>query len=132
MKAIPGAPGLPEPYDRLKQPAQKGKELMRLLINSYGKTWHTWHTGRHDGEPGTPLPTGDPVLMWSFNREGECDTALAEDRNRTMEIDTVTKAADRQDFVAISHPQHGVDDMAGDFTGTRPIPGVVDENARDR
>jgi hypothetical protein len=59
-------------------------------MNSYGKTWHTWHTGRHDGEPGDALPLGDPKLMWSFNRDGEAD------------------------------------EMAGEFTGTTPIPGVTD------
>jgi hypothetical protein len=27
-------------------------------MNSYGKTWHTWHTGRHiDPEPAPPSPS---------------------------------------------------------------------------
>ncbi|RCW46120.1 uncharacterized protein DUF1264 [Halopolyspora algeriensis] len=117
------APGLPEKAE---------KALMKLLVNSYGKTWHTWHTGRHDGEPGTALPQGEPTLMWSFNREGECDPALAADRNRLLDIDTAAKSADRQDFVPLARPQHGVDDMAADFTDTRPIPGVVDERAEER
>jgi hypothetical protein len=112
------APGLPEVAE---------KALMKLLMNSYGKTWHTWHTGRHDGQPGTALPLGEPKLMWSFNREGECDPALAEDRDRAMDIDTAAKATDRQDFVHMAHPQHGVDDMASQFTNTRSVPGVVDE-----
>lgn len=112
------APGLPETAE---------KALMKLLMNSYGKTWHTWHTGRHDGEPGTALPMGDPKLMWSFNREGECDPELAADRNRAMDIDTAAKATDRQEFLPMAHPQRGVDDMAAEFTDTRSIPGVVDE-----
>ncbi|WP_218105956.1 DUF1264 domain-containing protein [Micromonospora citrea] len=36
------APGLPEPAERA---------LMAMLMNSYGKTWHTWHTGRLDTGP---------------------------------------------------------------------------------
>ncbi len=114
------APGLPEKAE---------KSLMKLLVNSYGKTWHTWHTGRHDQGPGMGLPMGDPKLMWSFNREGESDPALAQDRNRVMGIDTAAKQADRQDFVPLARPQRGVDAMASDFTGTRPIPGVVDEQS---
>jgi hypothetical protein len=65
------APGLPDAAE---------KAFFELLVNSYGKTWHTWHTGRHDGEPGHTLPMGDPKLMWSFNREGECDESLKADR----------------------------------------------------
>jgi uncharacterized protein DUF1264 len=114
------APGLPEKAE---------KALMKQLMNSYGKTWHTWHTGRHDrpvGGNGTTLPLGDPQLMWSFNREGECDEGLAANRDEAMSLDTAAKAADRQDFVPLAHPQHGVDAMASAFTGTRPIPGVTD------
>ena len=29
---------------------------------------------------------GDPKLMWSFNREGECDEALKQDRDTAMGI----------------------------------------------
>lgn len=112
------APGLPEVAE---------KALMKLLMNSYGKTWHTWHTGRHDGAPGTKLPSGEPELMWSFNREGECDPALASDRNQAMDLDTAAKSVDRQDFLHLAHPQHGVDDMATQFNDTHPIPGVVDD-----
>ena len=61
------APGLP---------AAAEKAFMKRLMNSYGKTWHTWHTGRHDGHPDDTVPMGDPMLMWSFNRDGECDPLL--------------------------------------------------------
>jgi hypothetical protein len=118
------APGLPEKAE---------KALMKQLMNSYGKTWHTWHTGRHDRPDdggGTRLPLGDPQLMWSFNREGECDEALAADRDEAMSLDTAAKSADRQDLVPLAHPQHGVDAMAADFTApTRPVPGVTDADA---
>lgn len=111
------APGLPEAAE---------KALMKQLLNSYGKTWHTWHSGRQEGEPGLDLPLGDPALMWSFNREGECDPALARRRDEAMELDTAGKASRRREFVPLAHPQHGVDAMADDFPGSRPIPGVVD------
>ena len=114
------APGLPDAAE---------KAFLARLMNSYGKTWHTWHTGRHDGPPGDLLPLGEPVLMWSFNREGECDEALKEDRNRVMGLDVERKREQRQSLVGRAHPQEGVDAMADQFTGTVPVPGVVDVRA---
>jgi uncharacterized membrane protein len=111
------APGLPGAAE---------KALMKKLLNGYGKTWHTWHTGRHDGEPGHDLPLGEPMLMWSFNRERECDESLKRHRNRAMDIDVDKKYRDRQDLVALAHPQWGVDDFKDQFIDTEPIPGVVD------
>ncbi|NHD19492.1 MULTISPECIES: OBAP family protein [Actinopolyspora] len=116
------APGLP----RIAE-----KELMRLLMNSYGKTWHTWHTGRHDGEPAAALPVDEPKLMWSFNREGECSPELSRHRDRAMRLDTASRAAHRRSLLPMAHPQRGVDEMAGQFTGTRPVPGVVDERTAE-
>jgi Protein of unknown function (DUF1264) len=111
------APGLPDAAE---------KAFLRRLVNSYGKTWHTWHTGRHDGEPGDLLPMGDPMLMWSFNREGECDEAITTDRNTTMGIDVEKKRAQRQDFLPLARPQEGVDLLKDAFPGSTAVPGVVD------
>jgi hypothetical protein len=105
------APGLPDVAE---------KALMKQLMNSYGKTWHTWHT--HDAD----LPYGDPMLMWSFNREGECDESLKRDRNDAMGIDPDAKRADRQSLLPLAHPQRGVDAMRADFPHSVPIPGVVE------
>lgn len=111
------APGLPDAAE---------KALMRKLLNGYGKTWHTWHTGRHDGQPGHDLPLGEPMLMWSFNREGECDETLKQHRNQAMGIDADRKHRERQDLVKLAHPQSGVDALKDRFHGSEPIPGVVD------
>lgn len=116
------APGLPDMAE---------KAMLRLLMNSYGKTWHTWHTGRHDGEPGHALPLGDAMLMWSFNREGEMDMALQHNRDAQMKLDTEQKKRDRQVLVQLTHPQHGVDTLKDAFSDQvlMPIPGVRDVNA---
>lgn len=112
------APGLP---------AMAEKAMLKLLMNSYGKTWHTWHTGRHD-QPGSgdTLPLGDPMLMWSFNREGEADEALVRERARRLQIDVEAKRAERQELVEYAHPQYGVDLLKGRFPGAAedPPPGV--------
>jgi hypothetical protein len=115
------APGLPEVAERA---------FLKQLMNSYGKTWHTWHTGRHDGEPGDRLPLGDPMLMWSFNRDGEADERLKQDFTQHMGIDEAGRRERRQSFTELAHPQHGVDAMADQFEHTTPLPGVVDAAAR--
>jgi hypothetical protein len=110
------APGLPDVAERA---------FLKELMNSYGKTWHTWHTGRHDGAPGDRLPLGDPMLMWSFNRDGEADERLKTDFQQAMNIDEADKRAQRRGFTELARPQHGVDTMAGEFTGTTPLEGVA-------
>jgi hypothetical protein len=111
------APGLPEAAERA---------FLKELMNSYGKTWHTWHTGRHDGAPGDPLPLGDPKLMWSFNRDGEADERLKLDLETHMGIEEADKRARRKELTGLARPQYGVDAMRDEFTGTRPIEGVSD------
>src|SRR4051812_11854167 len=103
------APGLPDVAERA---------FLKRLMNSYGKTWHTWHTGRHDGEAGTTLPVGEPKLMWSFNREGEAEESLKHDRDEHMGIDVAAKRARRQRALRrFARPQRGVDDMKDSFSG---------------
>lgn len=120
------APGLP---------AVAEKAMLRLLMNSYGKTWHTWHTGRHDqpDHPGDSLPYGDPMLMWSFNRDGEMDPRLEQNRRDRMQIDSQQKRHERQDLVAEAHPQHGVDLLKDAFPQAKESPpGVIDVNRASR
>ncbi len=108
------APGLPDIAE---------KAMLTLLMNSYGKTWHTWHTGRHD-QPGSghPLPYGDPMLMWSFNRDGEMDEALKRHTAEALEIDFDDKRRQRQDLVERARPQCGVDLLKGVFPDAAPEP----------
>jgi uncharacterized protein DUF1264 len=116
------APGLPEVAERA---------FMRLLMNSYGKTWHTWHTGRHDQpEGGERLPMGEAMLMWSFNRDGESDEALKADFQAGIGIEEMERRAKREGLTEHAHPQEGVDAMAGEFAGTTPLRGVVDKADR--
>ena len=112
------APDLPDAVE---------KELMKQLINSYGKTWHTWHTGTHTGESGNPLPYGDATLMWSFNRDGEADEALLQNRNQHMQLDTDHKRRERRELAQFAHPQQGVDTLKDAFPNADGAPpGVQD------
>jgi len=108
------APNLPEVAE---------KELMKSKINSYGKTWHTWHS-RDGVDPGSALPMGPAMLAWSFNRDGEAMPGLVESRDERMDISTAERRRDRQDLVELARPQEGVDALRDEFPDAVPIPGV--------
>ena len=114
------APGIPQPAEQA---------LMKKKMNSYGKTWHVWNTG-HPGAPGDTLPLGEPMLAWSFNRDGEAMPGLVEGRDKRMDIDTAKTRQQRSDLRAAARPQSGVDDLKGKFgRPTTDIPGVADQRA---
>lgn len=109
------APGLP---------AVAEKALMKDKMNSYGKTWHLWHTGIF-GSPSDRLPLGPSMLGWSFSRDGEAIEAMVQQRDRRMGVDSGKKRRERADLIAQAQPQSGVDDMKGQFgRPTQDIPGV--------
>ncbi len=56
-----------------------------------------------------PLPFGDPMLMWSFNRDGEADPRLRADFAAAMGIDEFERRARRRDLAALAKPQPGVE-----------------------
>jgi len=109
-------PGLPDAAE---------KEAMKTKVNSYGKTWHTWMTGVR-GHQADPLPLGPPHLQWSFNRDGEADGGMVEERDRRMDLDSAKARQERQDLMQLARPQGGVDAMTGLFPNAKSIPGVTD------
>lgn len=82
------APGLPAVAD---------KALMSKIVNTYGKTWHTWHTDRDK-----TLPFGIPALMMGFTADRQLDPALLADRDRRLSVNTESVKTERKDIVA--HP----------------------------
>jgi len=117
------APGIPTVAER---------ELMKAKMNSYGKTWHVWNTGSPGHAP-DQLPLGPARLAWSFNREGEAQPALVEQRDRKLDVDTARMRQDRADLQPLARPQSGVDVLEGKFgRPTSAIPGVIDQKAAGR
>ena len=119
------APGLPKAAE---------KAMLKTLLNSYGKTWHTWKTSnRNRPEEGDSLPLGPPSLMWSFNRFGEVDEAMRQDRNQVMSVDDEEARRHRQDLAPQAHPQRGVDTLREAFPDADGRPeGVVDRDSLNR
>ena len=91
------APGLPPRVER---------ELVRLLLNGYAKTWQLWTTDGSD-PAGRSLPFGDARLAWSFNHEGEIEPALLGARDERMGVDTQRRRAQREDLRWLAAPQEG-------------------------
>lgn len=108
------APNLPPPAEHA---------LMERKMNSYGKTWHTWHTGD------TTLPLGQPQLAWSFNREGEIEPPLIARRDGASTISTAERRENRRDLLPLARPQQGVDALRAAFPQSTPWDGVEQSDA---
>jgi Protein of unknown function (DUF1264) len=78
------APGIPEVAEH---------ELMKKLIGTYGKTWHTWHTDLNH-----KLPVGVPQLMMGFTADGQHDPRMVLDRDQRFGISSAGKRANRADI----------------------------------
>lgn len=79
------APGLPAIADHA---------LMTRIANTYGKTWHTWHTDRDK-----TLPLGIPALMMGFTADGQLDARLLHDRDQRFDVDSREIRASRADII---------------------------------
>ena len=70
-------------------------ELMKELVNTYGKTWQLWQVDRGD-----QLPLGRPQLMMGFTADGQLDPALVAARDRELGINSDRLKAQRVDLPA--------------------------------
>jgi hypothetical protein len=101
------ASGLPDTAEKL---------FLKQKMNSYGKTWHLWMTGKDNGG-GDALPMGPAQLAWSFNHDGELRPDMLKRRDQEMNIDTAKKRQEREDLAREAHAQQGVDALKGKFGG---------------
>jgi hypothetical protein len=109
------APGLPDTAEHA---------LMEKLAQTYGKTFHTWHTDRDK-----TLPLGLPQLMMGFTHDGQIDPAMIETRDRRMGVRTADKRKQREDIQApevlpsANAWEHGDVVQIADPTGGHAMPG---------
>lgn len=64
------------------------KDLMKVLIGTYGKTWHTWQVDRGD-----KLPLGIPQLMMGFTADGQAKAKIVAERDKLYGSSDAKKAA---------------------------------------
>lgn len=84
-------------------PVVAEKELMKKLVNTYGKTWHLWQIDRGDA-----LPLGAPQLMMVATQDGQTNQTMLQKRDRDYNVSTVKKRGERADITAGS-PAAGAD-----------------------
>lgn len=61
---------------------KQGDDIFPGLIETWGKTWHTWR------DPKTEFPTGEPILMWSANQDDQIKQSLIDKRDAQFNIKT--------------------------------------------
>lgn len=59
-----------------------GDDVFPGLLTTWGKTWHTWP------DPTTPVPMGEPLLMWSANGDGQVSDEIIKKRDDSFGIST--------------------------------------------
>ncbi|CAB3803145.1 OBAP family protein [Paraburkholderia fynbosensis] len=75
------------------------------LVNTYGKTWHTWQIDRDSA-----LPLGIPQLMMGFTQDGQLEAAMIESRDTELGISTLKERQNREDLAKSAGPvQAGAD-----------------------
>jgi hypothetical protein len=80
------APGIPDAAEHA---------LMKKLVGTYGKTFHTWHTDQHK-----QLPIGIPQVMMGFTADGQADAAMVGERDKRFGIASADKKKQREDIAA--------------------------------
>jgi hypothetical protein len=75
--------------------------LMKKLVGTYGKTWHTWQT-----DADKVLPLGVPQLMMGFTADGQLDTRMVVARDQRLGIDSAEKRRYREQIPAPSIDPH--------------------------
>ena len=53
---------------------------MKYILTTWGKTWHTWP------DPRTPVPMGEPLLMWSLMADDQVDSELLAKRDERLHV----------------------------------------------
>lgn len=72
--------------------------LMQKLVNTYGKTIHTWQIDKHS------LPMGPPSLMMSFTADSQVNPVLLAKRDKELGVNTEKKREKREK--SIEYPDH--------------------------
>lgn len=96
------APGIPSTLENI---------MLKSLVNSYGKTFHTWRAKCWEGEKPYQdrLPMGDALLAWSFNHDGETKDGLIEERDARLGVRTEEKKEARKGMERYMKKQKGED-----------------------
>ena len=65
-----------------KMKPQEEAAFMELIIDTWGKAWHTWP------DPAKLAPEGEPMLIWSLMGDGQVDKDVLKKRDEEFQVDT--------------------------------------------
>ena len=72
--------------------------FMKGLLLTWGKTWHTWP------DPTTPVPMGEPMLMWSLTGDGQDDPKVLAARDKEFGVKTAAIRQKRIEAIGYEAP----------------------------
>jgi hypothetical protein len=73
--------------------------FMKGLLTTWGKTWHTWP------DPKTPVPMGEPLLMWSLTADGQEDAKVFAERDKAFHVETAKIRKKRIETIGLEVPR---------------------------
>ena len=79
--------------------AEEEKKLMKTLLTTWGKAWHTWP------DPKSAVPVGEPLLIWSLTRDGQADASVVAKRDKEFNVSTAKTRARRCQELGLEVPQ---------------------------
>jgi hypothetical protein len=74
-------------------------KFMKYILTTWGKTWHTWP------DPQTPVPMGEPLLMWSVTADDQVDQQVLARRDREFKVSAEKLRAIRTAEIGFEPPQ---------------------------
>lgn len=77
-------------------------EFMKVVMTLWGKAWHTWP------DPSTPVPVGEPLLIWSLMGPGQVNPDLEAKRDKEFKVDTKALSAKRVQTFGLQPPNVSV------------------------
>ena len=73
--------------------------FMKALLTTWGKTWHTWP------DPRTPIPIGEPLLMWAVTGDGQIDDGVLAARDTEFKVKTAEIREKRGQSIGLKVPK---------------------------
>ena len=79
--------------------AEEEQKLMKTILTTWGKAWHTWP------DPKSAVPLGEPFLIWSLTGDGQADQRLVEQRDGEFNVSTARIREQRGQQFGYAVPQ---------------------------
>jgi hypothetical protein len=61
---------------------QEEMKIMKMILTTWGKAWHTWP------DPKSAVPVGEPLLIWSLTGDGQADPSVVAERDKEFNVST--------------------------------------------